>query len=132
MPSYIALLRMEPDTDYAVEVPDFLGCVSAGKDLEEAQAMAEEALELHLEGMIADGDPLPATSGLEEILADPENRQTIAPLVTVPAQPTETVHLDLALPETTLREVEARASSRGLIRSAFLAEVTLNALKRSA
>ncbi|HEY2737595.1 MAG TPA: type II toxin-antitoxin system HicB family antitoxin [Thermoanaerobaculia bacterium] len=132
MPSYIALLRKEPGTDYGVEFPDFPGCISAGKDLEEAQTMAEEALELHLEGMIADGDPIPSPSGLEEIMADPENRQTIALLVTVPAQPTETVHLDLALPETTLREVDARASSRGLTRSAFLAEVTLNALKKSA
>jgi predicted RNase H-like HicB family nuclease len=132
MPSYIALLRKEPDTDYGVEFPDFPGCVSAGKDLEEARSMAEEALELHLEGMIADGDRLPAPSGLEEIMADPENHQTIALLVSVPAQPTETVHLDLALPETTLREVDARASSRGQTRTEFLAEVMMNALKKSA
>jgi predicted RNase H-like HicB family nuclease len=132
MPSYIALLRKEPDTDYGVEFPDFPGCVTAGKDLAEAQMMAEEALELHIEGMIADGDQLPAPSSLEEIMADPENRETIALLVTVPAQPTETVHLDLALPETTLREVDAHASSRGLTRTEFLAEVTLNALKKSA
>src|SRR2546423_4092242 len=110
MPSYIALLRKEPDTDYGGEFPDFPGCVTAGKDLTEAQTMAEEALELHIEGMIADGDQLPAPSSLEEIMADPENRQTIALLVTVPVQPTETVHLDLALPEATLREVDAHAS----------------------
>jgi predicted RNase H-like HicB family nuclease len=132
MPSYIALLRKDPDSDYGVEFPDFPGCVSAGHDLDEARTMAEEALELHLEGMIEDGEPLPAPSDLEEIMADPENREAIALLVTVPDRATETVHVDLTLPETTLREIDARASSRGQTRSEFLAEVTLNALRKSA
>jgi predicted RNase H-like HicB family nuclease len=132
MSSYIALLRKDPDSDYGVEFPDFPGCISAGKDLDEARTMAAEALELHIEGMLADGEPLPRPSGLEAIMADPANRETVALLVTVHDQVTETVHVDLDLPETTLREVDARASSRGLTRSEFLARVTLDALRKSA
>jgi predicted RNase H-like HicB family nuclease len=132
MSSYIALLRKDPDSDYGVEFPDFPGCISAGKDLDEARTMAAEALELHIEGMLADGESLPRPSGLEEIMADPANRETVALLVTVHDQVTETVHVDLDLPETTLREVDARASSRGLTRSEFLARVTLDALRKSA
>jgi len=132
MPSYIALLRKDPDSDYGVEFPDFPGCVSAGKDLEEARMMAEEALELHIEGMIADGDCLPHPADLEEIMRDPANREAVALLVTVPDPSTATVHVEINLPETTLREVDARASSRGVTRSEFLAEVTLDALRKSA
>jgi len=82
MPSYIALLRKDPDSDYGVEFPDFPGCVSAGTDVDEARRMAEEALDLHIEGMIADGDRLPEPSNLEEIVADPANREAVAILVT--------------------------------------------------
>jgi len=132
MPSYIALVRKDPDSDYGVEFPDFPGCVSVGKDLEEARLMAEEALELHIEGMIADGDRLPHPTDLEEIMRDPANREAVALLVTVPDPSTATVHVEINLPETTLREVDARASSRGVTRSEFLAEVTLDALRKSA
>jgi predicted RNase H-like HicB family nuclease len=132
LPAYLALLRKDPDSDYGVEFPDFPGCVSADTDVDEARRMAEEALELHIEGMIADGDPLPAPSDLEEIMADPVNREAVAFLITVPDPSTEIVRVELALPETTLREVDSRASSQGVTRSEFLAEVTLEALRKSA
>lgn len=59
--TYLAVL--EPSSDgYGVYFPDLPGCISFGKDIEEAQQMAREALELHVYGMEKDGDPLPAPS----------------------------------------------------------------------
>jgi predicted RNase H-like HicB family nuclease len=29
MPSYIALVRKDPDSDYGIDFPDFPGCVTA-------------------------------------------------------------------------------------------------------
>lgn len=81
MPAYIALVRKEPDSDYGVDFPDFPGCVTAGKNLEEAQTLAEEALRFHIEGMLADGQPLPRPSRFEDIMSDPANRGTVALLV---------------------------------------------------
>ena len=46
MPSYVALLRKDEGSDYGVEFPDFPGCVTAGRSLDEARTMAAEALEL--------------------------------------------------------------------------------------
>lgn len=132
MTSYIALLRKDPDSDYGVEFPDLPGCITAGTDIDEARAFAEEALELHLEGLIADGEALPEPRGLEDIMADPSNRDTVALMVTVPDTTAETIRVDLAIPTTTLRDVDARARSRGLTRSEFLARVTLDALKKTA
>ncbi|AFA49353.1 type II toxin-antitoxin system HicB family antitoxin [Acetobacterium woodii] len=59
--TYLAVL--EPSADgYGVYFPDLPGCISFGKDIEEAQQMARKALELHIYGMEKDGDPLPAPS----------------------------------------------------------------------
>lgn len=132
MPSYIALLRKDPDSDYGVEFPDFPGCVTAGKDLEEARSLAEEALAFHLEGLAEDEAPLPEPSGLEQVMADPANRQAIALLVEVPETRAATVRVDLALPESTIREIDAKAQARGISRSAFLEEAALEALRKSA
>ncbi len=44
---------------YTVLVPALPGVVTEGETLEEAMAMAKEAIELHIEGMIADGEPVP-------------------------------------------------------------------------
>jgi predicted RNase H-like HicB family nuclease len=49
---YIALLRKDLDSDYGVDFPDFPGCITAGSTLEETRAMAAEALEFHIDGML--------------------------------------------------------------------------------
>jgi predicted RNase H-like HicB family nuclease len=38
---------------------DFLGCISAGDTFEEVIAMGHEALQGHIEAMVAAGDPIP-------------------------------------------------------------------------
>jgi predicted RNase H-like HicB family nuclease len=49
---YIALLRKEKDSDFGVDFPDFPGCITAGKTLEEAHKGASEALRFHIKGML--------------------------------------------------------------------------------
>jgi predicted RNase H-like HicB family nuclease len=56
MTSYIALIPKAADSDYGVDFPDFPGCVTAGRTLEEALRMASEALALHNGGMLDDHD----------------------------------------------------------------------------
>ena len=78
---YIAYLRKDRDSDYGVSFPDFPACVTAGRSLEEARRMAAEALALHLEGMIEDGDPIPAPSALDTMAENPELKDAVAILV---------------------------------------------------
>jgi predicted RNase H-like HicB family nuclease len=40
-------------------VPDLPGCITTGKTLAEIEQNIREAIALHLEGMIEDGDPIP-------------------------------------------------------------------------
>ena len=56
---------------YGVVFPDFVGCVSAGDTIAHAATMAQEALQLHVDGLVEDGDPMPAPSRptLEKVAA---------------------------------------------------------------
>lgn len=64
---YIALIHKEADRDYGIMFPDFPGCISAGSTVEEAIAMATEALSFHAANMLADGEEIPAARNLDEI-----------------------------------------------------------------
>ena len=44
---------------YTVEVPSLPGCVSEGDTIDEAIANIKEAIELHIESMIAYGEEVP-------------------------------------------------------------------------
>ena len=68
---YIAYLHKDADSDFGVSFPDFPGCVTAGKTLEEARRMAGEALMLHIQGLVEDGQEIPDPSGLDDLMDDP-------------------------------------------------------------
>ena len=58
MRNYIGLIHKDAG-DYGVSFPDFPGLITAGTDLDDARAMAEEALALHIEGLAEDGEAIP-------------------------------------------------------------------------
>ena len=127
MTSYIGLIRKDADSDFGVDFPDFPGFVSAGDTLDEARRMAQEALELHVGGMVEDGEKLPTPSRLDAIMADAENADTVAFLVTLPEPADRTVRVNITLPERLLRRIDERAKNR----SAFLARAAEKALAES-
>ena len=118
MTTYIALIRKEAASDYGVDFPDFPGCVTAGKTLDDARRMAVEALTLHIEGMTQDREAIPEPSGLDAIMADKLNREAVAFLVEIPLRPTKAVRVNIMLPEDLLIEIDRATSNR----SRFLAE----------
>ena len=46
-------------SNYSAYVPDLAGCVTTGTTLEEIKTNIREAIELHLEGLVEDGDTVP-------------------------------------------------------------------------
>ncbi|KJF66727.1 MULTISPECIES: type II toxin-antitoxin system HicB family antitoxin [Rhizobium] len=121
MRNYIGLIHKDADSDYGVSFPDFPGVVTAGTDLDDARRMAEEALALHVEGMIEDGEAIPEPCSLEAIMADPENKDGVAILVSLKTGSKKSVRLNITLPEDVLKEIDAFAEAKGLTRSGFLA-----------
>ena len=47
------------DGNYSAYAPDLPGCVAAGDTREETTLMMRDAMRLHLQGIIEDGDPVP-------------------------------------------------------------------------
>jgi predicted RNase H-like HicB family nuclease len=119
MTHYIALIHKDADSDFGISFPDLPGCVTAGSTLDEARAFAAEALALHLEGLVEDGEAIPAPSSLEAIMADAINRDAVAVLVPAPDAPEKTVRVNITLPESVLESIDRAADRQGMTRSGF-------------
>ena len=48
--------------NFSAYVPDLPGCIATGTTISEVEREIREAIELHIEGMREDGDPVPAPS----------------------------------------------------------------------
>lgn len=132
MSAYIALIHKEERSDYGVSFPDFPGCVSAGSTLDEARTNAAEALALHIEGMIEDGEALPEPSDLAAVMRDRENRDAVAFMVETPARPSKTVRVNITLPEDVLRAIDASAERGGYTRSGFIVQAAKKMMGQAA
>lgn len=126
MTAYVALLRKQPDSDFGVDFPDFPGCVTAGETLEDARRMAAEALQLHIEGMIEDGDAIPAPSRLDEIMADPDHRDGVAVLIDVSVR-RPVIRINVSLPPDLLEAIDRVTDNR----SRFLADAARAKLRHA-
>lgn len=60
--TYLAVFEPSDDTGFSIYFPDFPGCISYGKDFEQASHMAQEALSLHYYEMEKDHDVIPDPS----------------------------------------------------------------------
>lgn len=118
---YIALIHKDDESDFGVSFPDFPGCVTAGETLEDAAAMAREALEGHVALMADLGQAIPEPSPMDAIMADPENRDGTPVLVPLnPVVSRKTVRVNITLPESELAAIDHYAELNGLTRSGLL------------
>lgn len=132
MRPYIALIHKDADSDYGVSFPDLPGCISAGSTLDEARAMAAEALALHLEGLAADGEAPPAPSSLETIMSDDVNRDGVAVLIDPPKGAAKALRLNITLADDLVEQIDRYADANGLTRSGFLARAARAELSKAA
>lgn len=127
---YIAYLHKDRNSDFGVSFPDFPGCVTAGKTLEEAHRMAAEALALHIEGMIEDGEQIPTPATLDALAGDPAMNGAVAFLVSVQPPGDKTIRVNIAARESQVEKIDARAKRFGLSRSAYLIQAGLGQLEK--
>ena len=129
MRHFIALIHKDADSDFGVSFPDLPGVISAGSTLDEARAMATEALTFHLEGMAEDGEAVPEPSSLEEIMSDRENRDGVAVLIQAPGAEVKSVRINITMPADVLDQIDQYAEREGFTRSGFLAQAASAAPK---
>src|SRR5215468_2766639 len=68
METYLIVIG-QTSTGYSAHCPDVPGCAAVGKTVEEVVANMKKALELHFEGMVEDGDPIPRPGGVNSYRA---------------------------------------------------------------
>ena len=62
MSNYRYTIILHPDQEeggYTVTVPTLPGCITQGDTMDEAIAMAKDAIRLHIESLLAEGQPVP-------------------------------------------------------------------------
>jgi predicted RNase H-like HicB family nuclease len=126
---YIAYLHKERDSDFGVSFPDFPGCTTAGRTLDEAR-LAPAALAMHIEGMLQDGETIPEPSTLDALKNDPAREGAIYFLVPVSPMVDKPVRINVTARESQLHKIDELASKAGMTRSAFLVQSALGSIKR--
>src|SRR5260370_15074579 len=121
---YIAYLHKDRVSDYGVSFPDFPRCITAGKTLDEASRMAAEALALHIQGMIEDGDAVPEPSQLDDVAKDAAKRGAIAFMVRVDA-PDATVRANITARESQIEKIDALSGAAGMTRARYIARAVI-------
>jgi len=61
-----AVVIEKGEGNYSAYVPDLPGCVAVGDTVEETEREIQEAIEFHIEGLRADGLPVPEPSSRVE------------------------------------------------------------------
>lgn len=90
--------------------------------------MATEALALHIEGLIEDGEAIPEPSSLEDVMANAENRDGVAVLIAAPAAVAKSVRVNVTFPSDVLDQIDQYAEREGFTRSGFLAQAAKKAM----
>lgn len=57
-----AIVVEKAKSNYAAYVPDLPGCVATGATFKQTERLIREAIEIHVEGLRADGLPVPKPS----------------------------------------------------------------------
>lgn len=129
MANYIAIIHKDSDSDYGVSFPDFPGCVTAGKSVDEAKDMAQEALSGHVKVMKEFKEKIPNPSNLDKVVSSPENSDAVAFfIVSIQDKKTKKIRVNITVPEEELNQIDTFARQHGMSRSAFLLKAAQNSI----
>lgn len=126
------VLHKDDDSDYGVIIPDVLGCYSAGKTVALALENVAEALSLHFEGLVVDGEPIPQPHAIDVHLANADYAGGIWAVVDFDVTPYfgKAIRINATLPEHLLERIDqvVQRDHRYRSRSGFLAAAALREL----
>ena len=70
MRTYRVILEPNESGGYTITVPLLPGCISEGDTKKEALANIKEAIELYIESLQEDGEPIPTEESVEEAVVE--------------------------------------------------------------
>jgi predicted RNase H-like HicB family nuclease len=123
MRSYIGLIHKAADGDFGVSFPDFPNVTAAtGATLDDARAVAEEALARHIAGLAEVGKAIRQPSTLSDVMSDPSNRDGVAILVSIRTEQPRVIRVNVTMPEDVLAQLDKYAETHGFTRSRLLTQ----------
>ena len=117
---------------FGVVVPDLPGCFSAGDTLDEAITQAKEAIEVWMETVIEDGQPIPEASPIQAHQTNCDYQGWIWAVVEVDLSKLsgKTKRVNITLPERVLLNIDQTAARMGDSRSGLLTKAALDYVER--
>jgi len=130
--NYAIVIHKDKDSDYGVTVPDLPGCFSAGSTFEEAVAMAREAIELHLEGLIEEGEMVPEPGRIEDYRHRREYRGGTWAIVSIAPSRLrmKAKRVNITMPQRVLDAVDRFAKAEDETRSGLLTKAAVAYIDR--
>ena len=65
---YLVVIE-QGSSSFGAYVPDLPGCIAAGETREEVASLIQEAIEFHIEGLKAQGQPVPQPQSSGELVS---------------------------------------------------------------
>ena len=131
----IAIRPGDEQHAWGVEVPDIPGCFSAGENLDDAMAMAREAIEGHLEILAEDCARIPVATPVSAHVSNPEYEGCIWALVDIDITRYlgKAEKLNITLPGNLLNRIDeyVKHHPEQKSRSGFLASAALKVLQQA-
>lgn len=133
---YVSFIHQD-EAGYGVSFPDYPGCVSVGDTVDDtvddAVRLGREALAFHVEGLQADGTPIPPPRSIDTIKADPDlaewRRGADFVLVPLLLDRGSSRRVNISLDRGLLEAIDDEAKQRRMTRSAFLSTAARNEIE---
>ncbi len=125
------VLHSDDGQRYGVTVPDLAGCFSAGDSIEDALESVKEAIELHLEGLLEEGEDMPNLAPISRHQASPDYSGGVWAVVEVDTSDFEgeAEQINVTLPKLLIKRIDDYARGKHLTRSVFLADAARAAMR---
>ena len=108
---------------FGISFPDFPGCISTASSLDDALYRGAQALGLHVEGMVEDGEAMPELRSLDEDSARDAGWLAGGIIAALPVElPGKAVRVNISLDEKLLARADRAAETAGQSRSGFIAQ----------
>ena len=125
MTPFVAFIHKETKSDFGVSFPDFPGCITAGKTMQEAYFMAQEALSGHIETLHSLGEALPARPlTLDQAMRHPSAKGALCSLMVHAVLPGRSKRINITMNEDLIERIDRVSDNR----SAFLAAAAMEKL----
>lgn len=126
MAHFVGIIHKDKKSDYGVIFPDFPGCISAGKTLQEAFLMGREALRGHIETMTEFGDELPShASTIDEVQRHKLAKNALTFFVVDAYLPSKSRRINITLDQDLIDTIDSITDNR----SAFFASAVRDKLE---